>query len=244
MKTRSIPAIALATVLTCATGYSLAQDQLTGRQAKNSGQTRTGAREKNMRPALPPCPVTGEPIDFSVRTMTEDGPVYFCCPDCIPKFEKDPAKYTEKIAAQRAALKKLERVQVTCPVMGNPIDGRSFVSIYGQDADFCCQYCPPRYLKDPAKYKAKLEASYTYQTRCPVSGEKINPTAFVDLAGQRIYLCCKGCSEKLTKDPAKYAPKLAEQGVKLDLKKLAGQPERKEDQHTHDHDEHGSLAHP
>ena len=27
---------------------------------------------------LPFCPVMGESIDFSMKTMTDDGPVYFC----------------------------------------------------------------------------------------------------------------------------------------------------------------------
>jgi YHS domain-containing protein len=203
----------------------------------------TGAKEKaqdaqapTTRPALPLCPVMGGPVDFSVRTMTDDGPVYFCCPDCIPDFEKTPAKYADMVAAQRQVLKKMERVQVACPVTGNPIDGKTFIMSEGQGVNFCCKNCPAKYEQDPAKYKAKLEASYTYQTRCPVSGEKIDPAAYVDLTtGQRIYLCCKGCGEQLTKDPAKYTASLAEQGIKLDLKKLKAQPDKKDEPGGHDH---------
>jgi YHS domain-containing protein len=88
---------------------------------------------------------------------------------------------------------------------------------------FCCGDCVPKYKASPAKYRAKLEASYTYQTRCPVSGKKIDPAAYVDLkTGERIYLCCEDCGAKVSKEPEKYAPKLAEQGVNLDLKKLKG----------------------
>ncbi|MFQ5495237.1 MAG: hypothetical protein ACE5EX_07625, partial [Phycisphaerae bacterium] len=41
-------------------------------------------------PKLPNCPIMGESVDFSVSTMTDDGPVYFCCPGCIKKFKKNP----------------------------------------------------------------------------------------------------------------------------------------------------------
>lgn len=191
---------------------------------------------------LPLCPVMGDPVDFGVSTQTADGPVYFCCPACIRKFEKDPAKYADKVAAQREALQKLERIQVTCPVTGNPIDGKTFIMSAGQGVHFCCDKCPAKYERDPAKYQVKLAASYTYQTRCPVSGGKIDPKAFVDLAGQRVYLCCPGCAEKLTQDPAKYAPKLEAQGIRLDLKKLKATADDKKAREKpaagHEHHDH------
>ncbi len=235
--------VTLGAALAWATGYALAQHQHDGDKAAQSQETATRASDPATRPALPLCPVMGGAVDFGVRTMTADGPVYFCCPACISKFEKDPAKYADQAAVQRQALKKLERVQVACPVTGNPIDGKTFVFLEGQGIHFCCENCPPKYV--PSRDKAKLEASFTYQTRCPVSGEKIDPTAFVDLAGRRIYLCCKGCGEKLTKDPAKYASKLAEQGVKLDLKELKTPPGEKDNhgEQGHNH-EHGGHSHP
>ena len=171
-------------------------------------------------PKLPACPVSGEPVNFLVSTMTADGPVYFCCKDCIKTFEADPAKYAEKITAQRQMLKKMDRIQVTCPVTGEPIDGKSSALVNGKKIEFCCKDCVSAFEKDPAKYKAKLEASYTYQTKCPVTGEKINPLRFVDLpSGQRVYLCCPGCMPKFKKDPAKYAPQLGAQGIKIEVKK-------------------------
>lgn len=169
----------------------------------------------------PLCPVMGDPVDFSIKTMTDDGPVYFCCKMCIKKLEKGPDRYAAKIAAQRAALKKLKRLQVNCPVGGHPIDGKTFAMIRGRGVYFCCEPCVPKYDTEPAKYQAKLEASYTYQTKCPITGEKIKPTVFADLpTGQRVYFCCPGCDKKLLADPEKYAPKLAAQGINLDVKKL------------------------
>lgn len=224
------------------TGAALAQHEHGDHEKEHAARP---AEQKGAK--LPLCPVMGDPVDFGVSTMTDDGPVYFCCKSCIKKFEKDPDKYAEKTAAQRQALSKMERVQVSCPVSGNPVsdkgnpvEGRTFAMIGGRGVHFCCERCISKYQQDPDKYRAKLEASYTYQTRCPVSGDKIDPTAYVDLpSGERIYLCCPGCGEKLLKEPAKYAPKLSEQGVNIDLKKLEGKT--KEDG---EHGGHGGHEHP
>jgi YHS domain-containing protein len=192
---------------------------------------------------LPLCPVMGDDVDFNVKTMTAEGPVFFCCPMCIGKFEKEPEKYAEKLAAQREALKKMERIQVNCPVSGDPIDGRTPATVEGRTVHFCSKECVAKYEKEPGKYKAKLEASYTYQTRCPVSAEKIAPTAYADLpTGERVYLCCPGCRAPLQKEPGKFATKLAAQGVHLDLRKLTRDPkdeERKGDVHSGHRHGHG-----
>ncbi|MFQ5806327.1 MAG: hypothetical protein ACE5I3_07750 [Phycisphaerae bacterium] len=183
----------------------------------------------------PACPVMGDPVDFSVKTVTAEGPVYFCCRDCLEKFEKNSEKYAAKAAAQRKELKKRPRIQVTCPLSGEPIDKTVFTEHDGRKVYFCCNGCKPTFEKDPAKFSAKLEASYTYQTRCPVMGGKINPSAYVDLpTGQRVFFCCKGCDDKLLKDPAKYAPKLAAQGINIDLEKLKAHKDKgKRGEHEH-----------
>lgn len=172
-------------------------------------------------PQLPADPVTGEPIDFSFKTMAEDGPVYFSSDAAIDKFKQNPDAYATRVTEQRAALAKLPRVQVNCPVTGNPIDGQTFVYTDGQGVYFCCQKCPPKY--DPARFKAALAGSYTYQTRCPVDGETIDPTAYTDLpTGQRVYFCCKGDIERFSRSPARYATRLAAQGINIEERKLSG----------------------
>jgi YHS domain-containing protein len=192
--------------------------------AKPDQKPEAGAAE------LPNCAVMDEPVDFGVSTMTDDGPVYFCCADCIPKFKADAKKYANKVAAQRAALAKLAKVQVTCPLTGKTAKKEHFVEDGGQKVYFCCPNCPEKYKKNPAEFKAKLAASYSYQTRCPVSGEAIDPAAFTDLPdGHRVYFCCPECGGKLLKDPARYAPKLEKQGILLDLDKIkAGAGEKKD----------------
>lgn len=167
-------------------------------------------------PALPACPVTGAPIDFSFRTMTESGPVYFSSEEAVKTFDENPAAYAESAAAQREALAKLDRIQVSCPVTGNPVDGKTAISLDGQWVSFCSQDCLARYLADPASYQANLEASYTYQTRCPVHDQRINPEVYAELsAGQRVYFCLKNDRERFLKNPALYSPRLVAQGIQI-----------------------------
>ncbi len=47
---------------------------------------------------LPPganktCPVMGEEVDPSVFVSYKGKKVYFCCDNCVKKFEKDPERY-------------------------------------------------------------------------------------------------------------------------------------------------------
>ncbi len=171
--------------------------------------------------ALPDCPVMGEPIDFTVSTATDDGPVFFCCTGCIEKYNKNPEKYAKKAAAQRAALKDRPKIQVACPISKKGIDPKVFIVHEGQRVNFCCTGCVGKFQKDPGKDQAELANSYTYQTTCPVMNEKIDPTSFSVLpTGQKIYYCCDGCGEKLVKNPAKYAASLAAQGVNINVKKI------------------------
>jgi len=44
------------------------------------------------------CPVTGNPINKAVYTDYKGKRVYFCCPDCIANFSKNPEKYLKVLA--------------------------------------------------------------------------------------------------------------------------------------------------
>lgn len=173
--------------------------------------------------AKPLCPIMDEAVDFTVKTMTKDGPVYFCCAGCIKKFEKDAPKYAKKTAAQRAALAKLPRVQVTCPISGDPIDKDAKLEMDGETVYFCCNDCVKGYKAKAAKYKGKLAASYTYQAICPVMGKEIDPNQFVKTkSGEKVYFCCKRCVAKFEKHPGRYLPELKEQGYHYSAKDFKG----------------------
>jgi len=170
---------------------------------------------------LPKCPISGKPADLSIKVMSDDGAVYFCCNGCPKKYSADAAKYKEQVAEQRKALAAMDRVQVTCPLSGKPVDVKQFTDKGGEKVYFCCEHCKEGYEKDPAKHAAKLSGSYAYQTLCPVSGEEISPKAFLELAdGRKVYFCCSDCKGKMTANPAKYVASLQMQHIQIDADKL------------------------
>jgi YHS domain-containing protein len=54
------------------------------------------------------------------------------------------------------------------------------------------------------------------QTECPVLGEKIDKSLFVDFMGKRIYVCCAECVDKVKEDPEKYIKDIETKGIVLD----------------------------
>lgn len=180
-------------------------------------------KPKDSKPALeiPKCPIMGGPADLSIFTKTDDGPVYFCCPSCVKKFEADPGAYAAKVAEQRKALADRPKVQVKCPVNDMPIR-KVMRKIYkGQTLYLCGKLCYPEFDKDPDKYVSRLVNTYSYQTKCPVTGNDIDPRTETTLpTGQTIYFCRYDCAEKFMADPAKYAPNLAKQLIKIDPAKI------------------------
>jgi len=165
---------------------------------------------------VPKCPVTGEPANLAQSFDTDLGPVYVCCKGCAKKLKIDPAPYAAKITAQRKVLAKLDRVQVSCPICGGPIDPVAYVEKDGKKVYACSKKCGAEIKENPGKYDKALLASYTYQTKCPVSGERIDPTASVKLtSGESIYFCCKGCMKKFEANPTKYTKKLEEQHISI-----------------------------
>jgi YHS domain-containing protein len=103
--------------------------------------------------------------------------------------------------------------QTTCPVMdGQPTKKDLYVDYQGQRIYFCCRGCPAKFLADPEKYFAKIEAQNvlleSVQKNCPVTGEPISKKYFTDHKGQRIYFCCPGCIAPFKSNPKKYLDKL------------------------------------
>lgn len=207
-----------------------------------------GAHQHDNKPsspasALPKCPISGEPINFSVSVETDGGPVFLCCTNCVAKYEANPTKYTEKVAAQRKTLADRDKVQVTCPVSGESIDPKAFVEHDGKKVFLCCDRCAKKYRKNPGEYNAALANSYTYQTKCPIMGEEIDPTVSTTLStGETIYYCCPKCDKQLRENPAKYNKNLVAQGVLVNWAEA-----KKADSGTghegHDHGAHGHEGH-
>jgi len=110
--------------------------------------------------------------------------------------------------------------QTNCPMMGGKIDRSIYADYDGKRVYFCCDACPAEFKKDPAKYIKSMEDAGIVlekpQATCPVMGNKINTSIFVEHEGYRIYFCCPACIEKFKKEPAKYMKTFDEQGVTLE----------------------------
>lgn len=116
----------------------------------------------------------------------------------------------------------LAEKQTVCPVMGGKINTNLYVDFDGKRVYVCCESCLDKLKADPAGYIEKmekagieLEKSPVAQTVCPVTGEKVDYTKYVDVDGKRVYVCCEKCAEKVKADPATYIGKLEKDGVTL-----------------------------
>jgi len=210
-------------------------------QHQGHGHSSTAAQETAL--SLPNCPVTGKPVNLAVSVPTDAGPVFFCCKDCIPKYKADLQKYAANVEPQRAALSQRAKIQVTCPVSGDPVDTTVFAEFEGRRVYFCCNGCVNKFERDPGKYQSALANGFTHQTRCPVMGEEIDPQAFTTVAGgQKVYFCCPRCEKDLFANPAKYLPNLKAQGYDFSPEDMK-HDKAKEEGHGahpggHDHDGH------
>jgi YHS domain-containing protein len=111
------------------------------------------AAQKELKPQTN-CPVMGIKIDKNVYLDYQGQRVYFCCPSCKEKFQKDPEKYFKKIQDDGVLLKS---VQKKCPVMGGDIDKKVYTDYKGRRVYFCCASCKKTFTEDPEKYLKKME---------------------------------------------------------------------------------------
>jgi YHS domain-containing protein len=121
--------------------------------AGDSDKAAAPEKPKELKPQSV-CPVMGKPIDSSSYTDIQGQRVYHCCPGCSKKLKADPDKYFKEAAAQGVLF---ENIQKTCPVSGDPIDKASFIDFEGRRIYFCCDDCPPKFLKDPQKFLKAMD---------------------------------------------------------------------------------------
>jgi len=100
------------------------------------------------------CPVMGGKIDSTQYTDIQGQRVYHCCGMCSAKLKADPDKYFKQAAAEGVLF---ENIQTTCPVSGKKLESKTeFVDYQGRRIYFCCDQCPPKFMKDPQAYLAKM----------------------------------------------------------------------------------------
>ena len=159
-------------------------------------------------------------------------------------MKMDLTSDTAKMASDTG--KKTIVPQTTCPVTGDPINKKLYVDYKGKRIYVCCESCIDPVKKNPEKYIKKLEAmgqsvetitgakaaharALVPQKTCPVMGNPIDKSVYVDYNGKRVYFCCSGCPETFKQDPEKYLKILADRGEaveELGKKQTAGTTSR------------------
>jgi YHS domain-containing protein len=190
--------IALGIMLLAAAGAAPLQDKR--EMAKPEAKAEAKAE-------LPTCPMLDKPFKWSVYSIYDGKPVYFCCKRCKGKFDGDPETYADKAKAQQKAIPPVA-VQVTCPGTGKPVNPKMHSDGDHGRVYFCCEKCKAAWDADSAKFQEKLESCYTYQTTCPLMGDPIDPTVSTRHGDRTVYFCCKMCIPKFEKDADKDLEKI------------------------------------
>jgi len=163
------------------------------------------ADEASSRPSSAlPCPVTGQPADRRICSRFRGRFVYFASESARQQFDREPARFAEQLQAQWAA-DPLLRVQVRCPVTGEPVRGTIYEGCGDEAIFFASEEARRKWLADPAAYRDRLEREcYTFQTGCATCGNPINPAVVKTIDGRALYFCCAGCPMGFERDREKH----------------------------------------
>jgi hypothetical protein len=172
----------------------------------------------NFKRAQGTCPVMGKPLPVKSKwTVVEGQLVYVCCPPCIEKIQREPAKWLAKVdefyAAATATPDQVKiAAQQICPVsgkrlgiMGTPIKRK----IGKEEVFLCCEACTKG--KVDRKHWGTIHANFAKaQGMCPVMKKPLpaNPKWTV-VDGQIVYVCCPPCVKKIEADPKTFVTKVA-----------------------------------
>jgi len=100
------------------------------------------------------CPVTGEPVNKSLKGEVNGRVFYVCCADCIETVKKNPELYLKPVEGEKkepAFLGKGDGVE-TCPVTGEPVNKDLKDEVNGRVFYVCCAGCIDTIKKSPELY--------------------------------------------------------------------------------------------
>ena len=126
---------------------------------------------------------------------------FVCADDDKPKADT-PAKVEAGESKPRIEEKAKAEFKATCPVSGSEAKKDVSAKYRDKDAYFCCEKCKAAFEAEPAKYadKANFQLVQTRQfrqTKCPVSGGKVNKEQSIKVDGVKVTFCCDKCKGSL-----------------------------------------------
>jgi len=167
------------------------------------------------------CAVAGEPLGSMgdpIVKVVEGREVRFCCAGCVGKYEKSTAEHSAEIDKKIIAQQEADYPLTTCVKAGTDLEGGGKVFVAGNRMmKTCCGNCQKAIEADPAAAIEKLNeaaiakqaAAYPADALCPVSGKAIEGDGQpVVLAGKMVKLCCPGCKDKASAEPAAMLEKV------------------------------------
>ena len=235
MYAKRLSSVCYAFLLVCSCSI-LGLAQTAGHDHQHGAAVASDQKFLGMGDGVTTCAVTGEELanknisgDFYGRT------VYFCCPGCLAKAQKNPELYVSKTVDAKPAATAVaakphgEHHQdekkflgkgdgiTTCPVTGEPVDKEAKGEVNGRVFYVCCAGCIDQIKKDPDLYlkpektgggsEPKFLGKGDGVTTCPVTGEPISKDVKTEINGKTIYACCAGCIDQIKKNPDLYLKK-------------------------------------
>lgn len=85
------------------------------------------------------CLILGTPAKADQTSDWKDAKVYFCCGNCLKKFDADKKSFASKANHQLIASKQV--AQKACPFTGRDLNKASSVEFKGATVAFCCNNC-------------------------------------------------------------------------------------------------------
>ena len=172
----------------------------------------------NIKKAQGTCPVMGKPLPAKSKwTVVEGQLIYVCCPPCIEKIQRHPAKCLAKVDASYAAATMSHddiriATQRICPVSGKKLGsmGKPIKRRIGKEEIFlCCKGCEKGQVD--RGHWGTIHANFkNAQGICPIMKKPLPATAkWTVVEGQVVYVCCPPCTKKIEADPKKYVAEVA-----------------------------------
>ncbi len=82
---------------------------------------------------------SGKPASATKAADYKGGKVYFCCGNCLGKFNADSKPFAAKANQQLVATKQFE--QKACPFSGGDLNAETAIKVGGTKVAFCCNNC-------------------------------------------------------------------------------------------------------
>lgn len=173
---------------------------------------------------LETCPISGAKLgsmgDPVIKQYEHDGEqreVRFCCAGCTGGFEEDMEAKFKEIDQQLIEQQLPHYALDACPVSGRSledVDEPVNMIHEGRLVRFCCDRCPVRFKRDPARYMSKLDEAVIKQQRenypldtCVVGkmelGSMGEPHEII-VGGTLVRFCCAGCVDGFKENPADH----------------------------------------